>query len=609
MRRAAALCVLALLVTAQTTDAQETTSAPPDVPPGPGTIRGRVVHQEDAERSLSGVALILYALTRTGLAGMRHGVTDAEGRFSFEGVANDPAAPYLIGAEYQGVPYSGARVAFPPGALEREVEIRVAEVTSETQGVSVPLVRLRIDWLGTRLRVVESLTIRNGSSRTVYVPAEARGTGSPALRAHLPAGAEEFAMPHGQQPEGVEYRDGKVAFWGPVYPGEQDLSFSYLIPASGERAEIDLAFPSGTERIEVRVPAGGPAASGEGLVEKEPETLDGRSFRIFEGPALAPGERLALSLDLPPARVDPDSFEVTEARLLLSLDDAALGVRETHVLKVEGKTGVTPAPGESLLQIQLPEAIQNVHFSSDAASLSLERLPGGGLDVGGVAPPGESTVAVDYRIPVTGSSVDLVRSFDQRVPLLSIYLADTGRLIPESDRLHRRRPVRTNDLTYIHLEAFNVAPGEEVTLRISTRSLARGTSPGRVMAFVVLAGLLSGALLIAPLRGRVLGLEEAEIGELPSVRERESIYSAIRDLEHDYETGKISEADYATMREELRSRAVALLRRERENAVDAEESGALPRCAGCEGEIKATDRFCSQCGRAIAGSPEAEPKG
>ena len=209
----------------------------------------------------------------------------------------------------------------------------------------------------------------------------------------------------------------------------------------------------------------------------------------------------------------------------------------------------------------------------------------------------------------TGSSVDLVRSFDQRVPLLSIYLADTGRLIPESDRLHRRRPVRTDDLTYIHLEAFNVAPGEEVTLRISTRSLARGTSPGRVMAFVVLAGLLSGALLIAPLRGRVLGLEEAEIGELPSVRERESIYSAIRDLEHDYETGKISEADYATMREELRSRAVALLRRERENAVDAEESGALPRCAACGGEIKATDRFCSQCGRAIAGSPEAEPKG
>ncbi len=272
-------------------------------------------------------------------------------------------------------------------------------------------------------------------------------------------------------------------------------------------------------------------------------------------------------------------------------------------------TGVMAAPGESLLRIHLPEASQNVRFASDAAGLSLERLPQGGIDVGGVAPPGESTVAVDYRIPVDGNSVDLVRSFEKRIPLLGIYLADTGRLIPESDRLHRRRPVRTGDLTYIHLEAFNVAPGEEVALRISTRPPSRGSSPGGVMAFVVLAGLLSGALLIAPLLGSDLGPEDAEAEELPSLRERESIYAAIRDLEHDHETGKISEADYTTMRDELRARAVALLRREREGAVDAEESGAPPRCAACGGEVRATDRFCSHCGRAIAGSPEDEPKG
>jgi len=308
-------------------------------------------------------------------------------------------------------------------------------------------------------------------------------------------------------------------------------------------------------------------------------------------------------------RVDPDSFQVAEARLLLSLDDAALGVRETHVLKVDGDAGVMAAPGESLLRISLPEASQNVRVASGAAGLSLERLPRGEIDVGGVAPPGESTVAVDYRIPVDGNSVDLVRSFEQRVPLLGIYLADTGRLIPESDRLHRRRPMRTGDLTYIHLEAFNVTPGEEVALRISNRPPSQGISPGGAMAFVVLAALLSGALLIAPLLGNDLGPEDAEGEELPSVRERESIYSAIRDLEHDHETGKISEADYTTMRDELRSRAVALLRREREGEIDAPESGAPPRCAACGGEVRTTDRFCSHCGRAIAGSPADEPKG
>jgi hypothetical protein len=266
------------------------------------------------------------------------------------------------------------------------------------------------------------------------------------------------------------------------------------------------------------------------------------------------------------------------------------------------------APRESLLRIPLPEASQNVRFEGDAAGLSLERLPRGGVEVGGVAPPGESTVAVDYRIPVDGNSVELIRSFEQGVPLLGIYLADTGRLIPESDRLHRRRPVRTGDLTYIHLEAFSVAPGEEVALRISTRPPSRGSFPVAVMAFVVLAGLLSGALLTAPLFGSDLGPEAAEIQELPGVRERESIYAAIRDLEHDHETGKIAEADYTSMREELRARAVALLRREREDAPDEAKASAPLRCAGCGNQVGAADRFCSQCGRAIADGPAGETK-
>jgi hypothetical protein len=605
MRRAAPLWLVALLLAAQPAQTQRTAPATPEVPAGPGTIRGRIVHQEDPERLLDGVTVILYALTRTGLAGVRRGASNADGRFSFEGLSNDPITPYLIGANYQGILYSGTRVVFPPGETEREVEIRVAEVTGEAQRVSVPLVRLRIDWQGTGLRVVESLTIRNGSPRTVYIPAEARGTRPPVFRAQLPAGAEELPMPHAQR-EGVDHRDGEVAFWGPIYPGDQDLSFSYLLPASGDRIEFDTAYPSGAERIEVWVSAGGPAPSGEHLIEKEPRTLDGRSFRIFEAPALAPNGRLAFALDLPEARVDPDSLELAEARLLLNLDDAALEVRETHVVSVSGDAGIMAAPGESLLQIQLPEASQNLRFATDTAGLTLARLPRGALDVGGVAPPGESTVKVEYRIPVGGSSVELVRSFEERLPLLGIFLADTGRLIPESDRLHRRRPVRTDDLTYIHLEAFNVAPGEEVALRISTRPPDRRSSRGGVMALVLLAGALSAAVLIAPLLGGNLGPEDAEAEELPGARERESIYTAIRDLEHDHETGKIAEADYNNMRNELRARAGALLRQEREGAVDLGKSSAPPHCPSCGAEARATDRFCSRCGEPLGAPPEGE---
>jgi hypothetical protein len=169
--------------------------------------------------------------------------------------------------------------------------------------------------------------------------------------------------------------------------------------------------------------------------------------------------------------------------------------------------------------------------------------------------------------------------------------------------------VRTGDLTYIHLEAFNVAPGEEVGLRISNRAPERGGFPGGVVAFVLLAGVLSVALLVAPLVGGELGPQDAEAEELPGVRERESIYSAIRDLEHDHETGKISEEDYTSMRDELRARAVELLRRERESAAEREETGTPPHCPCCGAEVRATDRFCSRCGDALASHREGEVQG
>jgi hypothetical protein len=601
MTRAAPLWLLALLLTAGSSGAQERPAAPPDVPSGPGTIRGRIVHQEDPQRPVGGVTVTLYALRGTGVPGARRGVSDDDGRFLFDGVSNQPTTSYLISAEYQGVPYSGPRAAFSPGESEIEVEIRVAEVTRDARQVSVPLARLRIDWLGNRLRVVESLTLRNASARTIYVPGEERGARPPPFRAGLPAGADEFRMPLGFQPEGVERRDGEVAYWGPIYPGERDLRFSYAVPASGEKAELDVPFPSGAQRIEILLPSGGATPSGEELIEKEPASLEGQSFRIFEAPALAPGGRLALSLDLPEARVDPDALQVTEARLLLSLDDAALGVRETHLLQVEGSGGVSAAPGGSLLRIPLPEASQDLRFTSSAAGLSVEPLPGVGVVVGGVAPPGESSIGIEYRIPVHGAPVELVRSFGARVPLLSVYFADTGRLILESERLHRRRPVRTDDLTYIHLEAFNVAPDEEVELRISTRPPSRGGIAGGTTAFVLLAGGLSAALLIAPLLGRHREPEASAAEELPGVRERESIYAAIRDLEHDHETGKITEADYTSMRNELRARAVALLREERERAGKTAAVRVPPRCHACGTQVRAADRFCSSCGTALGG--------
>lgn len=111
--------------------------------------------------------------------------------------------------------------------------------------------------------------------------------------------------------------------------------------------------------------------------------------------------------------------------------------------------------------------------------------------------------------------------------------------------------------------------------------------------------------------------------------EREALYAAIGDLDHDLETGKLSAADHAELRAELRARAIHLLREERAagaeggaSAADSEmraaasaearaesaapppgDGAATPRCAACGFEAAQAHRFCAHCGAPLNAAP------
>ena len=277
-------------------------------------------------------------------------------------------------------------------------------------------------------------------------------------------------------------------------------------------------------------------------------------------------------------------------------------------------------------------------------NLGLVADPRAGLALLGPLPPGESTVALEYRLPASGEQTRFRRRLAVAVPLLSVFVADAGNLRLESERLHRRRPVRTPDRTYAQFEAFEVAPEEEVSLRLGTLPpRTRLSRSGVLLLFGVVTAVVIGSI-VAPLRG-LRERDEAD-GELETAsrREREALYAAIRDLEHDHETQKIDDEDYAVMRDDLRSRAVALLREEREAASAshplkspaeserpqgaspthtspaASEQAPLGRaqraagerspeerpCPACDGATEPSHRFCPHCGASLASPPESE---
>ncbi|MCP3984900.1 MAG: hypothetical protein GY723_10960 [bacterium] len=575
----------------------------PDVPGGDGTIRGRVLESLDGT-PLPDVEVALYALTAEGVPGMRRTRSDAEGRFAFEGIARGGNLAYLLGAQYQGVPFPGGRISFTAGETERQADIRIAQLSDDASNLLAGQAELRLQRTGAGLRVTETLRVENPGPNTFHVAAEARKNATPALRARLPEGASSFQMPLGVIPDGVEQTERDLRWWGPVHPGSRDLSFSFELEAAeatdSQRIELSWELPDGASALRLWIPAGAELET----PEFSAATLgpgEGSGFLAFDSGPVPPGTRVAISLRVPPARLAEGAVTPTEVRVLLAVDDAAMAVNETHLLEVTGEERVLGTIAAPLHFIPLPAGTARLRFGSDGNGVTLVPDERGGLSVIGETPPGELKVEVAYQVQVDAFPVEFERSWPVSVPLLSIFLTDPGNLSPHSERLHRRRPVRTSDLTYMHLEAYEIEADEKVGLRIDRRPPRSRLPTFAFRGGIALCGALALTLLVTPLwRNRSDG-DLAGDTETAAGRERDAVVAALRDLDHDFETGKVEEEDYGTLRNDLRARAIELMREERSPRAPVAAAGRPPTCGECGAVPDTRHRFCAQCGSPLPG--------
>ncbi len=85
---------------------------------------------------------------------------------------------------------------------------------------------------------------------------------------------------------------------------------------------------------------------------------------------------------------------------------------------------------------------------------------------------------------------------------------------------------------------------------------------------------------------------------------REATYSAIKDLESDHAQGKLSDADYQTLRVKYETKAMAILQRldeiETRAAATAKQTPAASgACVQCGEPYNARDKFCRRCGASL----------
>jgi hypothetical protein len=428
-------------------------------------------------------------------------------------------------------------------------------------------------------------------------------------------------MPLGVVPEGLVRSGNRLRWYGPVLPGAQELSWSFVLAPEAkagdgpERFAFSLSVPENTGRVAILVADPDATLEAGALSGPESAEVDGRQVRRWTLASPRPGA-LPLRVSLPPARLAAGAVSVAEVRAVVQVDDAALDVTETHVLRVDSDTHVLGNADAPLLRIPLPEDAVKLRFGSDAPGLELAPHPDGGLSVQGTVAPGEARVELAYQLATGEPPARLTRTLATRTPVFSVFVADTGRLAPRSERLHRRRPLRTSDLTYLHFEAFEVDAGEEVALEIGQLPPHPRGSATLALGLVLAAAAGAAWLLISPLRLRGAqgpGTPEAELSL--ARREREALYEAIRDLDHDFETGKVAAEDHARLGEELRGRAAVLLAQERAAGPGGSpplgkpgssgRAASVGSCPACQAPADPSHRFCSQCGAALPAPRDA----
>lgn len=127
----------------------------------------------------------------------------------------------------------------------------------------------------------------------------------------------------------------------------------------------------------------------------------------------------------------------------------------------------------------------------------------------------------------------------------------------------------------------------------------------------ILIGLLlvtgSIAFVVLPFRQNWRKTVTASKGLAQEVRKREVVLAALRDLDFDFKTGKVSEEDYQPLRNQLMAEAALCLEQEEKEAErlealiqsrrKAQQGGT--KCGHCDAPVRAGQRFCSRCGSAV----------
>lgn len=252
---------------------------------------------------VAGIMVTLHRVTRSGGRPLDSTRTGREGRFAFRYPAPaDTTAIHFVSVGYAGITYFSAPLRAPVIRGD-DADMTVFDTTSRpvtiTQRGRHVVVSAR-GASGTR-SIIEVFELSNDTSVTRVAP-----PGGQTWTGGIPASAREFRVGEGDiSADAVTTAAGRVNVEAPIAPGLKQLSFSYELPA----AAFPLSIPGEkrTDLLEVLIEDSLGVATGAGLSEVDPVSVDGRRFRRFTARDVAPTSVFRIEIARP-SRLSRSAF-------------------------------------------------------------------------------------------------------------------------------------------------------------------------------------------------------------------------------------------------------------------------------------------------------------
>lgn len=121
------------------------------------------------------------------------------------------------------------------------------------------------------------------------------------------------------------------------------------------------------------------------------------------------------------------------------------------------------------------------------------------------------------------------------------------------------------------------------------------------MAAVYIFGAILLILLMAVVFAPMVERKSIREAESPTIAGRKTrALEALRELEFEYETGKMADSDYNRLRAHWANEAIEA----RDALGESKEPSATGECTVCGAAVRAVSKFCSRCGQPLAGAAD-----